>query len=239
MQEAGLTLVVAGVVCIVAAIAGGKVDAPGWKIPSLRESRPRELVLGGFGVVSLVLGLVLVSELLAPNDDGGNMDGTPSQTSDSKTERPTPTPSSEDSPTETSSTEPLGDQHSTGVGTVAHCRSVSVRVGEVVQTSGKLHVPLRITNGATNVPIQLPPLDDVHLIDSDGNALPIHEFANLGTTWGIGPKVLPGSTFMSSVIFRDDEPNRAKAGSLEIVDISDADNPFTECSVKVEGIRLP
>jgi hypothetical protein len=60
MVEGGITvaLVSAGIICLIAAVIGGGLKGLGFDMPAL-QSLPRQMLLGGLGVVLLGAGLVL------------------------------------------------------------------------------------------------------------------------------------------------------------------------------------
>lgn len=226
METLGTTLVTVGLTCIIAAIVGGGLKAFQIELPVLK-SGPRQLGLGTFGVVAVTTGFLLI--FLVDDGDDGPTPTTSSQTSTSRPASPTLTAAA----TSTDSGTPVS-----GRGTVPPCDSVMVTVDGVEPTDGTLYVRLRVSNDAGNVPIELPPYDDVHLIDSGGIELAVDRFGNLGLDWGIGPEVRPDSTFSSAVVFQD-QAGRAGTGRIEVANIRRAMTAGSTCSVRVEAVTLP
>ena len=67
----GLTLLLVGLACIIAAIIGGGVKLAQLEIPKFSSGK-RQALLGGFGAVLFLFGAAAELEPAAPGGDGGN-----------------------------------------------------------------------------------------------------------------------------------------------------------------------
>jgi len=228
MQETVLT---AGIVLVAAAIIGGGLKAFGIDVPIL-ESRLRQVALLGFGGFLFFLALVVLAD-----DDGPPVPSTTTVASDATgTSPPADTTSTSTSGTTIDTTGELSS--ATATGELAHCAQVSVTVGPVALENNQLWVPVVVSNEQDNDPINLPPFEEVILVDEAGKQYTVATFGQLENgRWPLGQTVTSGGTFTGRIIY--ERGRSGQIGSLTVGEIRNDNDPFSRCSVVIEGFGLP